>query len=136
MLDLNYFDLATNSDIGYDMPVINPYTNEEFEGATIRVRGDKSKTVVAFERKLYNEQDRARKVRVGKNKDEAPSLEELEDMVVRAAVVRIMGWKGFKEDGMAFEYSPENAEVLMKKHDWLREQVRDAAKELENFRPE
>ena len=134
MIDLNTLDLSEQGDAGYKMQVQHPIDNTEIEGMTIRIRGDKSKTVQAFERKRVNEMQKREKLLKGKNKSTDFTIDELEEMAVEAAVVRIMGWTGMQEGGEVLDYSPENAAYLMKKFPWMREQVREAAEDLENFR--
>lgn len=137
MIDLNTLDLTEQGDAGYKLQLMHPIdTSEELPGMTIRVRGDKSKTVQAFERKRVNEMQKREKLLKGKNKSTDFTIDELEELAVESAVVRIMGWTGMYEGGEVLDYSPENAAYLMKKYAWMREQVREAAEDLENFRPE
>lgn len=135
MIDLNNLDLVAQGDAGYNLQLLHPIDGEELEGMVIRVRGDKSKTVQVFERKRINELNKREKVLKGKGKDATFSIEEMEDLAVEAAVVRIMGWKGIREAGVDLEFNEENAAYVMRKFAWMREQVREAAEDLENFRP-
>lgn len=136
MIDLNTLDLASHGDAGYKLQLTHPIDGTELEGMTIRIRGDKSKTVQAYERKRVNELQKRERLLKGKNKNTDFNIDELEEMAVEAACVRIMGWTGMMEGDSILEYSPANAEYLMKKFTWMRDQVREAAEDLENFRPE
>lgn len=134
MIDLNQLNLTEQGEAGFTLQLLHPIDRNELEGMTIRIRGDKSKTVEAFERKRIKELQKREKMLKGKSKDTDFTVEELEDMAVEAAVVRIMGWTGMKEDGEDLNFSAENAAYLMRKFAWMREQVREAAEDLDNFR--
>lgn len=66
----------------------------------IRIRGDKSKTVAAFDRKRINELQQKERVLKGKNKELTFTTDELEKMAVEAAAVRVISWQGISEGGM------------------------------------
>ena len=136
MIDLNSLNLTAQADAGYVMPVLSPFDDMEIPGMTIRIRGDKSTVVHAYERKRLNELQKRERVLAGKQKDTSFSFEELEEMAVDAAVVRIMSWTGMSEGGQELAFTEENAAYLMKKYSWMRDQVREAAKEVDNFRSE
>lgn len=58
------------------------------------------------------------------------------DAQTRKAVARevLIGWRGIKDDGEEIEYSPENAEAMMKKYEDFQEDVLTAANTRETFR--
>lgn len=136
MIDLNTLDLQAQADAGFTLELLHPIDNTVLPGMTIRIRGDKSKTVEVYERKRIKEIQKREKVRKGKNQDTDFSIEELEEMAVEAAVVRVMGWSGFLKDEQIVEFTPENAAAVFTKYKWIRDQVREAAEDLDNFRPE
>ena len=136
MIDLNNLDLATAGDSGFDLQLLHPVDKSELEGMKIRIRGDKSKTVAAFDRKRINELQQKERVLKGKNKELTFTTDELEKMAVEAAAVRVISWQGISEGGMVLDCTPENITHVMTKYSWMRDQVREASEELENFRPD
>lgn len=135
-MDLNSLNLTEQGDAGYTMQVVHPIDKTDIPGMTVRVRGDKSATVQAFERKRLTELTKREKVLRGKQKDTDFTIEEMEELAIQSAVIRVMSWTGFKENGEELACTPENLAYVMKKYSWLREQIKEAAEDLENFRPE
>jgi hypothetical protein len=62
----------------------------------------------------------------------------LRDNLTRQAVAKfvLLGWKGIELDGKPLKYSPENAEMLMKRSEDFENDVIDAATMMETFRAE
>ena len=60
------------------------------------------------------------------------------DNLTRKAVAKhvLIGWRGIEVGGEPVEYSPENAEKLMKEYDEFQEDVLTAANTAETFRAE
>lgn len=130
-LDLGVTNLAEQAEAGYTFEVLHPVT-EEGTGAFITVRGDQSKIVQAFGRKRFAVLQKKQQ-KQGKNADF--SLDELEEMAVEAAVVRIKNWKGFEDKGSDIPFTKENAISILTEHPWIRTAVTEAAENLENFHP-
>jgi hypothetical protein len=106
----------------------------ENDGGFLTVRGEKSKIVQQHARKIVTEMQKREKVAKGKGKDVDLSIEELEDLSVDRAVVRIISWRGISEDGEDIPFTKENAARILKEHSWIKEAVFENSDELLNFR--
>jgi len=132
------FDLVTNNladkaEAGYEFELTIPGSDTP-TGAFIKVRGSQSKIVRAYGRKKFEEL-RQRAViakRKGKDVDDI-DLEEAEDMAVERAVVKVISWKGFEEDGKEVKPTEENFKRIMREQDWIRSQVLEEADIAANF---
>ena len=133
MIDFNTLDLTAQGEAGYTLQLLHPKNQTELEGVTIKIRGDKSRTVQQFERKRLNELQNKERVLKGKNKEMTFTTEELERMAIEAAVVRVINWSGINENGEPVPFNEENATYMFEKFSWMREQVREAAEDLDNF---
>ena len=67
----------------------------------------------------------------GKNTDY--TLAEIEDISIESAIVRCMGWKNIKKDGIELEFNKENAEMVFRDYPWIRSQVMEGASDLTLF---
>ena len=132
-LDLLKTNIAAEAESGYEFELLHPATGEGTEGF-IKVRGEKSKVVQNHARKVVTEMQKREKVAKGKNKEVELTIEELEDMAVDRAVVRIISWRGIQEDGQDIPFTRENAEKILKDHPWIREAVMEESENLLNFR--
>lgn len=135
MLDLAVTDFARQAESGYEFELIHPATGEGL-GGFIKVRGDKSKVVQSYARKRITEMQKREKVQRGKNKETDLTIEELEDMAVQSAIVRVISWRNIAKDGVEVPFTKENAEEIFRDHPWIREAVMEAADDLTNFRSE
>jgi hypothetical protein len=135
MLDLSKTNIAEDSEAGYWFELVHPATGEG-TGGHIKVRGEKSRIVQQHARKVVNEMQKREKIAKGKNKDLDLSMEELEDMAVERAVVRIIEWKDIGSAGQAIPFTKENAFNILKDNYWIREQVMEESDNLLNFRSE
>lgn len=133
MIDFNTLDLTAQGEAGYTLQLLHPKNQTELEGVTIKIRGDKSRTVQQFERKRLNELQNKERVLKGKNKEMTFTTEELERMAIEAAVVRVISWSGINENGEPVPFNEENATYMFEKFSWMRDQVREAAEDLDNF---
>lgn len=132
-LDLNITNIAAQAESGYEFELLHPATGDG-TGGFITVRGDKSRLVQNHARKVVTEMQKREKVAKGKNKDIDLSFDELEDMAVDRAIVRIISWRGIQEDGKDVPFTRENAERILKDHPWIRESVMEESETLLNFR--
>lgn len=132
-LDLAKTNIAAEAEAGYEFELLHPATGEGTEGF-IKVRGEKSRTVQNHARKVVTEMQKREKVAKGKNKEVEFSLDELEEMAIDRAIVRIISWKGIQEDGQDLPFNRENAERILKDHPWIREAVMEESENLLNFR--
>ena len=131
-MELNLLNLGVQADDGFDLVLQHPITGDDLDGV-IRVRGDKSRAVQQFSRKRITEMQKRERMLKGKGKDENLTIEELEAMAVESAIVRVISWKNIKKDGEDLPFTKENAEVVFKEYDWIRQQVMEASEELKNF---
>jgi hypothetical protein len=97
----------------------------------IRTLGDE---ILRKEAKEITEMQKREKIAKGKGKDADLSIEELEDVGVDRAVVRIISWRGISEDGEDIPFTKENAARILKEHSWIKEAVFENSDELLNFR--
>lgn len=132
-LDLAVTNIAAQAESGYEFELLHPATGEGTEGF-IKVRGSNSKVVQQHARKVVTEMQKREKVAKGKNKEIDYSLDELEDMGVERAVVRIISWRGISESGKEVPFTKENAERILKEHAWIKEAVFENSDDLLNFR--
>lgn len=131
-MELNLLNLGIQADDGFDLVLQHPITGDDLDGV-IRVRGDKSRAVQQFSRKRITEMQKRERIQKGKGKDTDLTIEELEAMAVESAIVRVISWKNIKKDGEELPFTKENAEVIFKDYDWIRQQVMEASEELKNF---
>lgn len=131
-LDLAITNVAAQAESGYEFELLHPATGEGTEGF-ITVRGSGSKIVQTHARKTFTEMQKREKVAKGKNKELDLTLDELEDMSVERAVVRIISWKGITEGGKEVPFTKENAERILKEHSWIKEAVFENSEDLTNF---
>lgn len=133
------FDLTKNNfskiaEQGYEFELTMPHDGSG-TGAFITVRGDQSPAVKAHARRQFNEYQARQATLKRRGKQDEINLEELEEQAVENAVVRIISWKGFLEDGADVPFTKENAVRILTEHSFIREQVMEAAGDLLNFRP-
>ena len=114
--------------------VISTHNFPSGTGGFLTVRGEKSKIVQQHARKIVTEMQKREKIAKGKGKDVDLSIEELEDLSVDRAVVRIISWRGISEDGEDIPFTKENAARILKEHSWIKEAVFENSDELLNFR--
>lgn len=131
-MELNLLNLGTAADAGYDLVLEHPVTGEELDGV-IRIRGDKSKIVQQFARKRITEMQKRERMQKGKGKSEDLTIEELEAMAIESAIVRVISWKNIKLDGEDIPFTKENAEMIFKEYDWIRQQTMEASENLVLF---
>ena len=131
-MELNLLNLGIQAEDGFDLVLQHPITGDDLDGV-IRVRGDKSRAVQQFSRKRITEMQKRERIQKGKGKDTDLTIEELEAMAVESAIVRVISWKNIKKDGEELPFTKENAEVIFKDYDWIRQQVMEASEELKNF---
>lgn len=132
-MELNSLNLSQDAEAGYVLELTHPATGERL-GGFITVRGDESKTVQNYNRKRFVEMQKREKRNRGKDVDY--SLEEIEDIAIESAIVRVIGWKNIKKNGEELVFTKENAEMLFREYPWTRKQVMEAAEDLLNFRSE
>jgi len=133
MLDLKVTNLAESAEAGFEFELLLPESKDK-TGGFITVRGSQSPTVRNYSKRKWNEynvkvQQAKRK---GKEVDEM-TLDEAEDLAIENAVNRIISWRGIGEAGVEIPFTKENAETVLRKHSWIREQVMEESDNLMNF---
>lgn len=134
MFDLSKNNLAEQAEAGYKFELTLPGSGDK-TGAFITVRGAQSKIVQKYSRKKFQEIDQARTVAARKGKEHKLTLEELEDLGIETATLRIISWQGIAEDGVEIPFTPENAARILREHSWIREQIMEESDSLINFQP-
>lgn len=132
--DLNKDNFSTAAEQGVELELILP--TGAGSGAYLTIIGDNSKTVKAYSRKKFQEYQM--KVQIAKRKGKEPeelTLEEAEELAVESAAVRVMGWKGFTEDGKEVKFSKEKLNEVLTQHPWVREFVMQESSNIFHFVP-
>lgn len=132
--DLNKDNFSTAAEQGVELELILP--TGAGSGAYLTIIGDNSKTVKAYSRKKFQEYQM--KVQIAKRKGKEPeelTLEEAEELAVEAAAVRVIGWKGFTEDGKEVKFSKEKLNEVLAQHSWIRDFVMQESSNIFHFVP-
>jgi hypothetical protein len=132
LFDLSVHDFGKIAEEGFEFEVTMPGTGAGTD-AFITVRGEQSPTVKAFGRRKFNEMQMKQQAAKRRGKEYDLDLEEAEQMSIEAAVIRILSWRGFGEDGKELPFSKENAERILAKHSWLKEQIMENSADVGNF---
>lgn len=133
MLDLKISNPADVAEAGYVVKIELPDGTPT--DAEVKVRGVASKIVRDYSRKMFQEMQMKEKMAKRRQKEvDEPTIEELEEMAAKAAAVRVISWKNIGEDGKEIPFSKENAEDVLKRFPFIREQVLSASDDLSNFR--
>lgn len=133
MLDLSKNDPAKVAEAGYEFTVVMPDGTET--DAKITVRGQFSPAVKAYGRKMYAEYNMRVQAAKRRGKEvEDLTLEEAEDLAVKSAAVRVIGWKGLGEGDKEIAFSKDECERILKAYPFIREQVMKESDEITNFR--
>jgi hypothetical protein len=133
MLDLSKNNPAEIAEAGFEFNIVLPDGTET--DAKIKVRGRNSPVVKAHARKVFKELQMKEQAARRRGKEaEDLSLEEAEELAVRNAVVRIISWSGIAEDGKEIAFSKEEAERILTKYTFIREQVMEESDNILNFR--
>lgn len=129
-MDLNNLDLTVSADAGSVMEVRHPVTDEvlmhEKRPVTITLLGSDSSVLRDAMKARARKQLRAKKA---VNFD----IDEAERAGCELLAVCTTGWYGFTENGVAIEFSKENAIDLYMRYNWLRKQVDEFINDRENF---
>lgn len=132
------FDIITQNyssaaEVGYSFELILP--DGSVSDAKLTVIGDLSATVQNYVKRKYKEiksqVDQAKR----RGKDWEPTIEEATEDAIEGALVRLVGWEGFTENGKKVEFSKEKAKEVLTQHSWIREQIYEESKNVANFTP-
>lgn len=132
-LNLDIKDVSKAAEAGYEFELILP-TGEATE-AFVTVRGQLSPKVKAYSRKRIQEYQMRLSMAKKRGKEvEDMTFEEIEEMQVDGAIVRIISWRGIEEGGVEVPFTEENAKRILSKHTWIRDQIMQESDDLLNFR--
>lgn len=133
MLDLAKTNIAEAAEAGAEFELLLPKSNAS-TGAFVKIRGEESEIVRKHGRKVFNEsQARAAMLRKRGKEDQPMTLEEAEEQLTDAAIVRVISWRGLTENGKEVEFNVENAKRIFKQHPWIRDQILEESKTLIYF---
>lgn len=133
MFDLSKNNPAVVAETGYEFDVVMP--DGTVTDIKIKVRGINSPVVKTYSRKIINEMKIKEQAAKRRGRDvEEMSIEEMEEQYSKAAAVRIIDWSNLADEGKEVKFSKEEAEVLMLKYPFIREQVMEESDNILNFR--
>ena len=131
MFDLDKNDQSVIAEAGYEFNLKLP--NGQATDCFIKVRGNYSAIVRQYQKKKYAEWQIKVQAAKRKGKEYEMELDEAEELAVEAAVIRVIDWRGLSEGGKELPFSKENAERVLAKHEWIREQIQEEAGQVVNF---
>lgn len=111
-----------------DMPVYHPTSGEQLDIA-LTVLGYDSDEYRDKVKKLY--QDALSKAPRGDLNKLPEDIDK--DYLIKIDALHVKAWNNIEENGVAIEYSEQNAVDLLKKHPWLRAQIKEFVEERANF---
>lgn len=126
-------DYSKSAEVGYSFELILP--DGSVSDAKLTVIGDLSATVQNYVKRKYKEIKSQVDAAKRRNKDWEPTLEEATEDAIEGALVRLVGWEGFTENGKKVEFSKEKAKEVLTQHSWIREQIYEESKNVANFTP-
>jgi len=126
-------NFSASSEIGYEFELKLP--TGEGSGAFLTVIGDYSPTVKQYSKRKYQEFTQRQTIARRKGKEEELSLEDAENLAIEAALVRLIGWRGFTEEGKEVKFSKDKAREVLTQHSWIRDQIQDESSDVGNFKP-
>ena len=126
-------NFSASSEIGYEFELKLP--TGEGSGAFLTVIGDYSPTVKQYSKRKYQEFTQRQTIARRKGKEEELSLEDAENLAIEAALVRLIGWRGFTEEGKEVKFSKDKAREVLTQHSWIRDQIQEESSDVGNFKP-
>jgi len=128
--DLKANNLTDLSEEGFEFELKFPGSVEP-TGAFVTVRGSDAPKVKAHFRKTQAQLEQRKKSQRLKDQDLTP--DELDDLLVEAALVRIKSWRGIENDGETLPFTEDNARMVLTEHEWIRSQVIEESNTVGNF---
>ena len=134
MLDLNKLNVSEAAESGFKLNLVHPVTRQPIDGAFITIRGDDSKTVQKWIRGVISRKQTEELMAKKRGREVEPmSLAEAEDQANESAAKRVIGWEGIANGKTELVFTEENAKALFAEHNWIRDQVLEASRDLGNF---
>lgn len=133
-MDISKYNLAKAAEKGFEFEITHPDTGEGLDGF-ITVRGERSKEVVAYQRKQINQQlkEEALAARKGNKEAKVKLVEDYLETTNESAAMRVISWRKIQKDGVDIPFSVEAAITLFEEYDWIRAQVLEVSNASENF---
>ncbi|MEN6621309.1 MAG: hypothetical protein ABFD50_07160 [Smithella sp.] len=133
-MDISKYNLAKAAENGFEFEITHPDTGEGLDGF-IKVRGERSKEVVAYQRKKLNQQFKEEAVanRKGNKDTKVMLVEDYLENANESAAMRVISWRKIQKDGVDIPFSVEAAIALFEEYDWIRAQVLEVSNASENF---
>lgn len=134
LFDLSKNNVSAANEAGFEFELRMPGTGDA-TGAFIKVRGDQSPAVKNHGRRLFTEYQMKQTAAKRRGKEYELDLDEAEESGIQSAIVRIISWKNIANHGKEVPFNKENAELILKEHSWIKEQVMEESSQALNFRP-
>ena len=132
MLDLANIDTPKAAETGHEIELIY---NDKPTGWFVTVLGEYAPTVKRWQLTVGNT-FRLKEWRDKRKKSSdtpEPMTEEDLELGLKGAVARISGMRGVTFDKKPFDYSPENAYQLVRRHPPFADQILEASSDIANF---
>lgn len=134
MLDLQKLNVADAAEAGFKLNLVHPVTRQAIDGAFITVRGDDSKTVQKWIRGVIARRQTEELMAKKRGRELEPmSLTEAEEQANESAAKRVIGWEGIANGKTELVFTEDAAKQLFAEHNWIRDQVLEASRDLGNF---
>jgi len=131
--DIQKQDFSQAAELGFTFNLMLPDGTES--DAKLTILGELSPTVKNYGKKKFKEFKQQNEAAKRRGKEWEPSLDEAEELSIEAALVRLINWDGFTENGKKIEFSKEKAEAVLKQHSWIREVIMQESSNVQNFTP-
>lgn len=116
MTDLAQFDgLLAAQEKGVEVNILHPKTGEDL-GIQIIVAGPESERQTKVRNRVVND-------RINRNRNRKTTAAELDADALKLSAAAIISWSGVNIGETPLELTMANAEMLLKKYPWIREQV-------------
>lgn len=123
--DLSAFDdLSKLQDDGIDVPILHPASGDAL-GITIRVAGPDSTRQRQARQAIMNKRLQRRNQRM--------RATDIEDENIAVLARSILSWSGVKVSGAELDCNVENAENVLRRFPFIREQIEQAAGDRAGF---
>lgn len=130
--DINSLDVAADSSVGFEFEVTHPHTGKPI-GGFFTVVGDESDIVRNHIRVKLAELRMLQQAAKRRNEEYESTFDDFDRDATESATVRVVGWRGWLDNGQPIPFSPEAVKTLLEKHKWMRKQIMAKAGDLGNF---
>lgn len=130
--DIGSMDVVKESAVGFEFEVTHPHTGKPL-GGFLTIVGDESDIVRNHIRAKLAELRMLQQAAKRRNEEYESTFDDFDRDATESATVRVIGWRGWMENGSEIPFSKEAVAALMNKHKWIRPQVMKKAGDLGNF---